>query len=404
MLASMLNPRHLRAFVSVARTGSVARAAEQGHRVQSAISHSVRQLEAELGVALFERRARGMLLTEFGRVLLLRAENGFRELEAARQAFAILCTKRRWNAHAPIFMLGIGRQRLLVFLDLMKQCHMGAVARRFGISQSAVSQALREVEQGLAVQLVTRLPAGISPNPLGERLALHLQRALAELAKVEEEIASRLQGITGHVVAGTLSLGRNRLLPRAIIDVTQAHPGITVSTIEGSFEHLATLLRAAEIDFILGGLRPPEHMGGLVARPVAASAITLIARRGHPYRASMSAGGWHGLQSARWVLPKKGTWTRMALESVLAAQLTAPQVVVETADLTIMRALLLGSDLITAASPQLFEDEIEAGDLVELPLQLSAEPQAIGIMQAAAGTPTVAARLLMDAIARMPGL
>jgi DNA-binding transcriptional LysR family regulator len=65
--------RHLRAFLAVAEHGSANRAGATLYRAQSAISRSIHKLEDELGVALFERRARGMLLTQYGRALLVRA-------------------------------------------------------------------------------------------------------------------------------------------------------------------------------------------------------------------------------------------------------------------------------------------------------------------------------------------
>ncbi|TDR31874.1 LysR substrate-binding domain-containing protein [Hydromonas duriensis] len=58
----------LRAFESVARLGSVTRAAEELHVTHSAISHQVRLLEKHLGIALIDRRARRMDLTHDGRV------------------------------------------------------------------------------------------------------------------------------------------------------------------------------------------------------------------------------------------------------------------------------------------------------------------------------------------------
>lgn len=395
----MINPRHLRAFVAVARSGSVARSADDVHRVQSAVTRAIQELEAGLHVRLFERRPHGMLLTEFGHVLLARAEEVFEELAQARRAFEIACSSQPWNPNAPIFSLGLGRQRLLIFVELMRQCHMGAVAESFGISQPAVSLALREVERGVGVPLVSRSASGIVPNALGDLLAVHVRRALAELWKAEEEIVSRLQGMTGHVVVGTLSLGRHRLLPQGIIRTTREHPRITVSTIEGSFGHLATLLRSADIDFILGGLRPPEHVPGLMTVPLERARIALIARPGHPFCRQMLDDGWQVLSAARWVLPSKDTWTRSSLEAVLASQdMAPPTIVVETADVTITRSLLVASDLITAASPHLFQHEIDVGELVVLPLELPSQGREIGIVQRLGGTPSVAARLLMNAI------
>ncbi|MBB3178589.1 LysR family transcriptional regulator [Variovorax sp. Sphag1AA] len=394
-----INPRHLKVFLAVAHAGSVVRAADVVPRVQSAITRSVQELEADLGVPLFERHPHGMLLTEFGSVLQARAEAAFAELDAGREAIDALLAESRWNTNAPILALGIGKQRLLVFIELMKQRHMGAVAEQFGISQPAVSLALREVEQGMGLALVTRTAAGIVPNAVGEQLAFHLRRALAELAKAEEEIVSIQQGITGRVTVGTLSLGRGWLLPQAIIRITEAHPKIRVSTVEGSFEHLASLLHAGELDFILGGLRPEEEMAGFRRQPIFGSGIVLLARKDHPLCESLQTEGWRGLEGARWVLPHRGTWTRSSLEATLAdSQLPPAEVVVETADNTITRALVMTGDLITAAAPHLFQEEIASGRLVVLPLAPTASPRDIGIVVRANGTLTVAGRLLIESV------
>lgn len=395
----MINPRHLRPFLAVAQSGSVARAADQIHRVQSAVTRSVQELEASLKVQVFERRPHGMLLTEYGRLLLTRVEAIFAELEAARQSFSATCKGIAWNPNAPIFSLGIGDQRLRVFVALVGQCHMGAVARQFGISQSAVSLALQNVEQGLGVELLARRPTGLVANGAGERLALHLRRALSEMTKAEEEIASRLQGITGRVVVGTLSLGRS-WLPQAIIRTTAEHPHMTVATVEADFAHLATLLRSAEIDFIVGGLRSPQELVGLSTLPLVVAGIAIVARKGHPLVDRLQRDGWIALTGARWVLPPLGTWTRSSLEaSLIDRRLGPPEVVVETADVAITRSLLLASDFITAVSSQLYRDEIDSGDIVVLPVQPRSEGREIGIVTRAEARSTVAAQLLMNAVA-----
>ena len=58
--------KSLQVFEAVARTGSVVRAADALHVTQGAVSKQLRLLEAELGVALFERRNRGVYLTAAG--------------------------------------------------------------------------------------------------------------------------------------------------------------------------------------------------------------------------------------------------------------------------------------------------------------------------------------------------
>ncbi|MBN8414118.1 LysR family transcriptional regulator [Halomonas cupida] len=71
----------LRAFVTVARLGSVSRAAEALHLTQPAISLKLKQLQATLGLTLFHRRPQGLELTADGQALLPSAEKA---LESAR--------------------------------------------------------------------------------------------------------------------------------------------------------------------------------------------------------------------------------------------------------------------------------------------------------------------------------
>lgn len=60
----------LRAFAAVARTGHLARASDDLHLTQSAVSKQLKALEEELGTLLFERGPAGMALTCAGRQLL----------------------------------------------------------------------------------------------------------------------------------------------------------------------------------------------------------------------------------------------------------------------------------------------------------------------------------------------
>src|SRR5688572_18092841 len=59
----------LRSFEAAARVLSFTRAAQELHLTQSAVSRQIQQLEESLGVLLFERRHRAIVLTEAGRIL-----------------------------------------------------------------------------------------------------------------------------------------------------------------------------------------------------------------------------------------------------------------------------------------------------------------------------------------------
>ena len=74
--------RHLRYFVSVAEAGSVSQAALQVHISQPALSRQIRDLEAELGLRLFDRVGRRIRLTAEGQDLLERSRDVLAQADA----------------------------------------------------------------------------------------------------------------------------------------------------------------------------------------------------------------------------------------------------------------------------------------------------------------------------------
>jgi DNA-binding transcriptional LysR family regulator len=80
----------LRTFQQVARLGSITAAAHALGYTQSAVSRQVSALEASFGARLFDRRARGVQLTEHGRCMLAHAESLLERLENARRDLGAL--------------------------------------------------------------------------------------------------------------------------------------------------------------------------------------------------------------------------------------------------------------------------------------------------------------------------
>jgi DNA-binding transcriptional LysR family regulator len=84
-MARPLDSRQLMAFVTVVRLQSFTLAANELHLTQSAISHSLRALETDVGCRLLERSGRRISMTVRGRSLFQAAERILGEMEQARQ-------------------------------------------------------------------------------------------------------------------------------------------------------------------------------------------------------------------------------------------------------------------------------------------------------------------------------
>jgi LysR family transcriptional regulator, hca operon transcriptional activator len=94
--------RHLRYFIAVAEEGSLSNAAERRlHTAQPSLSRQIRDLELEVGVTLLERGARGINLTDAGRVFLDHARLALLQVDAAGVA-----ARRAAQPDKPAFVIG----------------------------------------------------------------------------------------------------------------------------------------------------------------------------------------------------------------------------------------------------------------------------------------------------------
>ncbi|MCX2815737.1 MULTISPECIES: LysR family transcriptional regulator [unclassified Pseudomonas] len=382
------NLMQVRAFIRVAELGSVSRATEVLFRAQSVVTRAIAELEARFAVPLFERHANGMRLTDYGECLLPRAQRVLAELDGVP---SLLGTAQG----EPLYLFQA--RRLQVLVKLCETRHMQTVARHFGLSQPAVSAALKVLEGGCGQPLFVRTSRGLQPTVASRDILFPIRRALNELRLLDSDLSAMQGTLRGVVHVGALPLGRSRILPDAILRFTAQHPQVRVVTNESPFDLLATELRVGDVDFVLGALRPHDYASDLVGEPLINEEMVVLARRGHPLLHTHLT--LKGVHQARWVLPRAGSPARQLLDNCFAAAgLTAPWPVVESADLAVIRGLLVRSDMLAAVSAHQLAYEIASGELQRLPLALPGTARAIGLMQRSGCLQSPAAVALMACI------
>lgn len=144
--------------------------------------------------------------------------------------------------------------QLRAFVAIADTGHFGQAARRLGISQPSLSQALATLEQGLDVQLVERSTRRVLVTPIGRGL-LPLARQVAEIA---DDIVARASGRTGDL-AGPLSIGfiptvAPYVLPNFLRLVRDELPELEPRIHEEPTEHLVDALRSGAIDVAIMAL------------------------------------------------------------------------------------------------------------------------------------------------------
>ncbi|BFR47318.1 LysR family transcriptional regulator [Nitratidesulfovibrio sp. HK-II] len=178
----------LRAFATVAESGTLTRAAAELHLSQSALSGQIRALEDALGVTLFRRRARGMDLTDAGADLLPLAKKALDAATALRRKaerlraqptgrlvlglntdpsfLRMVALHEALGAACPDVALEFTMTQTMTTAELLRESVIDA-GYRYGqdFAPDIVEHPLREVE----IRIV--IPAGMVPAPPGQAAA-----------------------------------------------------------------------------------------------------------------------------------------------------------------------------------------------------------------------------------------
>ena len=124
-----------------------------------------------------------------------------------------------------------------------------SAAHRLGISQSAVSHAIKALEQELGVELFRRHQSQVELSDIGRQLLMRARTVLGVVNTLQQE-ASDARGMK----RGTLRVGSfgptssNRLLPRILKQFRLEHPGIEVHVDEGPDRQVIQWLDERRID------------------------------------------------------------------------------------------------------------------------------------------------------------
>lgn len=141
--------RQLKAFATVARHQSFVRAAEELHLTPPAVSLQIGQLEAEVGLPLFDRRGRKVALTMPGEYLLVYARRMLSTLKEAEDAMARL--RGAQTGRITIGMVSNAKYFLPRLLARFRDVHRGVELRMELGNRERLIAMLRDAEVDLAV-------------------------------------------------------------------------------------------------------------------------------------------------------------------------------------------------------------------------------------------------------------
>jgi len=389
----------LRCLAAVAEHGSTTRAADVVHLSQPAVTRAILDLERHVGHALFERGARGMAPNPLGARVAARVDRMLQLLaQGAAEALQLAPRAPRRTPLPERFAAAVAPASLKALLAVATRTTEYAAAEVLGISQPAVHRSLSVLQDACGATLYIKSTRGTRLTDSGEALLRRVKLAVAELRAMEADIAAWRGQVRGRVVVGALPMSVHLVLPRAVAAVRQRHPEIQVTVMDGTYENLTHQLRSADVDLVVGALRP-QPAPEVEQEALFNDELAVIARPGHPCFHLDQPPTLKDLLRWLWVVPLPNTPARAALERAFAAQgLPPPPDDVQATSAGFTRSIVADTDYLALASSGQARKDERVGILRIVPVGISGTSRHIGIAMRSGGEPSPDLQALVEAL------
>lgn len=235
-----------------------------------------------------------------------------------------------------------------------------AAGEKLHVSQSAISRQIILLEDELGEPVFHRIGRRIRITPAGESLLQLSHRVFQDLQETVSTIRDKRESLRGtmRLVGGmTVCL---YVFPALLAEVRRIHPNLDLKVTVGSADRSIAMLRSGAGD--LGMITLPVDATDLVGVPVLEEELLLVTYPSHPLarRRTIAAAD---LDKQAFVLFETGSITRRLVESFFARERIAPEIIMETENVEIIKAMVRTGIGISIISYQSVAREVSSGHL-----------------------------------------
>ena len=205
--------------------------------------------------------------------------------------------------------------QLTVFRTVAQHLSYTQAANALYLSQPAVTQQIKALEQVLALQLFARKGRGIQLTPASQELLQHVERLLtllAETAPVVQEIHALERG---SLAVGASTSAGTYVVPSLLGAFHAHHPGIRIALTVANRRSIEEYLLTHQVDLVVMSLI--EHQDRFVVEHLMPYKLVVVAPPTHRFvgRAALTL---HELQEETFLMREQGAGTRMDTEQHIA--------------------------------------------------------------------------------------
>ena len=173
-------------------------------------------------------------------------------------------------------------RQIQYFVAVAEQGSVTRAAQNLSISQSSVTEALKELETDLGVELFERHPRGLTITHNGHQFLRHATKILASVSDARTSFSGRQSALSGTLNIGVTSLVAGYVLSDLLARYRRACPGVEVSAIEDNGGYLEHLLVGGELGVAVMVISNLRDRMALQAEILETSPYRLWLPIGHP--------------------------------------------------------------------------------------------------------------------------
>lgn len=235
----------------------------------------------------------------------------------------------------------------LTQLQLVRMAGAGANFREMAdalhVTQPAITKMARELERTLGAQVFERNVTGVRLSNFGRALLSQIQRSLAHLDQMVDELPSHREGASAALRIGSPSFTAAALLANPIAQWLGATPGGRVIMSDGVSAQLLEPLLAGELDAVIGSVDDSacsdDELQHLHFEPLYDDGITFVTSTDTP--GLVGPVSLSELCRLPWVMPPRSSQVWMALRrELMLSGLNQPYGVVESSSIPAIGAIL----------------------------------------------------------------
>lgn len=171
-------------------------------------------------------------------------------------------------------------KRLRTVLEVARTESITTAAQTLGLTQSAVSRMVAELEVSLGQRLFDRLPRGTQPTEAGRRLVAGATRVLADIDDLVSEVANAPNRVVGRLRLGLAPSGY--YATRTLISFVRQYPDVALETAHASEQTLCPRLLNGELDLVLGSSGYLTRWRDIDVSRLATLRFACMLRKDHP--------------------------------------------------------------------------------------------------------------------------